>query len=87
MTEHAAAAAAGNGGANPMNSPSADIAAGSVGPTQFISFAIGDIKPVPRLAQTSRIDFPSDLVTIDDAMIAPIDLPSLPSRQEKGIVY
>jgi purine-binding chemotaxis protein CheW len=167
-------AAAGNGGAGPMDWSSADAAAGVAGATQFISFAIGadqygvdimsvreikgwsdithlpkqpdhvrgvlnlrgvmvpiidlrcrfgqglteatplhiviivqittrlvglladrvldivsceaaDIKPVPRLAQASRIDFLSGLATIDDAMIALIDLPSLLSRQEEGI--
>lgn len=174
MTEHAAAAAAGNGGAGPIDWSPADAAAGAAGPTQFISFAIGadqygvdimsvreikgwsdithlpkqpdhvrgvlnlrgvmvpiidlrcrfgqglteatplhiviivqiatrlvglladrvldivscesaDIKPVPRLAQASRIDFLSGLATIDDAMIALIDLPSLLSQQEESV--
>jgi hypothetical protein len=35
---------------------------------------------VPRLAQASRIDFLSGLATIDDDMIALIDLPRLLSR-------
>jgi purine-binding chemotaxis protein CheW len=166
MTEHAAAAAAGNGGAGPRDWSPADATTGAAGPTQFISFAIGadqygvdimsvreikgwsdithlpkqpdhvrgvlnlrgvmvpiidlrcrfgqglteatplhiviivqittrlvglladrvldivsceaaDIKPVPRLAQASRIDFLSGLATIDDDMIALIDLPHL----------
>ena len=41
----------------------------SVDPTQ--------IKPVPRVAQTQRLNFLSGLVTTDGAMIALIDLPNL----------
>jgi purine-binding chemotaxis protein CheW len=51
----------------------------------IVSCESADIKPVPRLAQASRIDFLSGLATIDDAMIALIDLPSLLSQQEESV--
>jgi purine-binding chemotaxis protein CheW len=35
------------------------------------------IQPVPRVVQAARLDFLSGIVTVDDAMIALIDLPSL----------
>jgi purine-binding chemotaxis protein CheW len=34
------------------------------------------IQPVPKIAQASRIEFLSGLVTVDDVMIALIDLPN-----------
>ena len=37
----------------------------------------GAVQPVPHIAQASRIDFLSGLVTVDNAMIALIDLPNL----------
>jgi purine-binding chemotaxis protein CheW len=36
-----------------------------------------EIKPVPKVAQSQRLNFLSGLVTTDDAMIALIDLPNL----------
>jgi purine-binding chemotaxis protein CheW len=39
------------------------------------------IQPVPRVAQASRVDFLSGLVTIEGTMIALIDLPNLLSMQ------
>jgi len=42
------------------------------------------IQPVPRVAQASRVDFLSGLVTIDGTMIALIDLPNLLSMQFDG---
>lgn len=48
------------------------------------------IQPVPRIAQASRIDFLSGLVTMDNAMIALIDLPhllSLSGSEEKAVSH
>jgi purine-binding chemotaxis protein CheW len=43
----------------------------------IVSIDASQIQPVPRIAQASRIDFLSGLVTVDNAMIALIDLPNL----------
>ena len=43
----------------------------------IVSSDASQIQPVPRIAQASRIEFLSGLVTVDDAMIALIDLPNL----------
>src|SRR5262247_4262546 len=43
----------------------------------IVSSDASEIQPVPRIAQASRIDFLSGLVTVDDSMIALIDLPNL----------
>src|SRR5262249_200802 len=43
----------------------------------IVSFNPSQIQPVPRIAQGSRTDFLSGLVTVDDAMIALINLPNL----------
>ncbi|MGE3986637.1 MAG: chemotaxis protein CheW [Pseudorhodoplanes sp.] len=43
----------------------------------IVSFEAAEIQPVPRIAQASRIDFLSGLVTVEDAMIALIDLRNL----------
>jgi purine-binding chemotaxis protein CheW len=43
----------------------------------IVSFEATQIQPVPRIAQTERLDFLSGLVTVDGAMIALIDLPHL----------
>jgi len=43
----------------------------------IVSSDASQIQPVPRIAQASRIDFLSGLVTVDDSMIALIDLPNL----------
>ena len=43
----------------------------------IVSLDAAQIQPVPRIAQGARIDFLSGLVTIDNAMIALIDLPNL----------
>ena len=43
----------------------------------IVSFDSSQIQPVPRIAQASRIDFLSGLVTIDNTMIALIDLQNL----------
>jgi purine-binding chemotaxis protein CheW len=49
----------------------------------IVSQDVSQIQPVPKIAQASRADFLSGLVTVDDAMIALIDLPNLlNSRQE-----
>jgi purine-binding chemotaxis protein CheW len=50
----------------------------------IISFDASKIQPVPHVAQASRVDFLSGLVTIDDAMIALIDLPHLLSEHPDG---
>jgi len=43
----------------------------------IVSFDASQIQPVPRIAEASRIDFLSGLVTVDGTMIALIDLPNL----------
>jgi purine-binding chemotaxis protein CheW len=43
----------------------------------IVSQDASQIQPVPKIAQGSRADFLSGLVTVDDAMIALIDLPNL----------
>ena len=43
----------------------------------IVSFDANQIQPVPKIAQASRIDFLSGLVTVESAMIALIDLPNL----------
>ena len=43
----------------------------------IVSIDTAKIQPVPRVAQASRIDFLSGLVTIEAGMIALIDLPNL----------
>ena len=43
----------------------------------IVSFDAADIQPVPRIAEASRVDFLSGLVTVEGQMIALIDLPSL----------
>jgi purine-binding chemotaxis protein CheW len=43
----------------------------------IVSLDASQIQPVPRIAQASRVEFLSGLVTIEGAMIALIDLPNL----------
>src|SRR3954447_14700125 len=43
----------------------------------IVSFDTSKIQPVPRVAQASRVNFLSGLVTVEGAMIALIDLPNL----------
>ena len=43
----------------------------------IVSFDPSQVQPVPKIAQASRIDFLSGLVTVDTAMIALIDLHNL----------
>jgi purine-binding chemotaxis protein CheW len=43
----------------------------------IVSLDPSQIQPVPRIAQASRVEFLSGLVTIENAMIALIDLPNL----------
>ena len=40
----------------------------------IVSFDMSQVQPVPKIAQASRIDFLSGLVTVENAMIALIDL-------------
>jgi len=47
----------------------------------IVSFARGKIQPVPRTAQGINTDFLAGLVTLDDTMIALIDLARLLSAQ------
>jgi purine-binding chemotaxis protein CheW len=47
----------------------------------IISFEASQFQPVPRVAQGSRADFLSGLVTVDGGLIALIDLPKLLSVQ------
>jgi purine-binding chemotaxis protein CheW len=56
----------------------------------IISCDAAKIQAVPRIAQASRIDFLSGLVTMDNAMIALIDLPhllSLSGSEEKAVSH
>jgi len=48
----------------------------------IVSIDPSRIQPVPRVAQASRIDFLSGLVTIESGMIALIDLPQLLSLSD-----
>ena len=43
----------------------------------IVSFEPSSVQPVPQVSQGSLISFLSGLVTIDDAMLALIDLPNL----------
>jgi purine-binding chemotaxis protein CheW len=43
----------------------------------IVSFDTSQVQPVPKIAQASRIDFLSGLVTVESAMIALIDLHNL----------
>jgi len=43
----------------------------------IVSFDASSIQAVPHIAHKARVDFLSGLVTVDDAMIALIDLPNL----------
>jgi purine-binding chemotaxis protein CheW len=43
----------------------------------IVSFDAAKIQAVPHIAHATRADFLSGLVTVDDAMIALIDLPNL----------
>jgi purine-binding chemotaxis protein CheW len=43
----------------------------------IVSVELSQVQPVPRIAQASRVDFLSGLVTINSGMIALIDLPRL----------
>jgi len=43
----------------------------------IVSFDATQIQPVPKIAQASRVDFLSGLVTVESALIALIDLPNL----------
>ncbi|HWV52963.1 chemotaxis protein CheW [Pseudorhodoplanes sp.] len=43
----------------------------------IVSFDASQVQPVPKIAQASRIDFLSGLVTVENAMIALIDLHNL----------
>jgi purine-binding chemotaxis protein CheW len=43
----------------------------------IVSFEPAQVQPVPRVAQASRVDFLSGLVTVDGAMLALIDLQNL----------
>ncbi len=43
----------------------------------IVSFDMSQVQPVPKIAQASRIDFLSGLVTVETAMIALIDLRNL----------
>jgi purine-binding chemotaxis protein CheW len=48
----------------------------------IVSQDASQIQPVPKIAQGSRTDFLSGLVTVEDAMIALIDLPNLLNPRE-----
>ncbi len=50
----------------------------------IVSLEAAQIQPVPRIAQARRVDFLSGLVTMDDAMIALIDLQNLLSIAVEG---
>jgi purine-binding chemotaxis protein CheW len=50
----------------------------------IVSQDVAQIQPVPKIAQASRAEFLSGLVTVDDAMIALIDLPDLLNSRPEG---
>jgi purine-binding chemotaxis protein CheW len=50
----------------------------------IVSFESAKVQPVPQIASSARLSFLSGLVTIDGAMIALIDLPSLLSIETPG---
>jgi purine-binding chemotaxis protein CheW len=43
----------------------------------IVSLDATEVQPVPRVVQSARLDFLSGIVTVDDVMIALIDLPHL----------
>jgi purine-binding chemotaxis protein CheW len=43
----------------------------------IVSFEVDQVQAVPKIAQASRVDFLSGLVTVEGALIALIDLPNL----------
>jgi purine-binding chemotaxis protein CheW len=47
----------------------------------IVSLDASQIQPVPRIARGARVDFLSGLATVDNAMIAVIDLPNLLALQ------
>jgi purine-binding chemotaxis protein CheW len=54
----------------------------------IVSFDEGQIQPVPKIAQASRIDFLCGLVTVEGSLIALIDLPNLltlPGAENLGV--
>ncbi len=50
----------------------------------IVSFDVAQVQPVPKIAQASRIDFLSGLVTVETSMIALIDLQNLLSLPVVG---
>ena len=52
----------------------------------IVSFEAGQIQPVPRVSNGTRVGFLSGLVTIESGMIALIDLPNLLSIADEGEV-
>ena len=51
----------------------------------IVSLDAATIQPVPRISQSSRIDFLSGLVTVDGALIALIDLQNLLALPGDGV--
>jgi purine-binding chemotaxis protein CheW len=47
----------------------------------IVAFEHAQVQPVPRVAQSGRIDFLSGLLTVENGMIALIDLPNLLTLQ------
>ncbi len=43
----------------------------------IVSFEPSQVQPVPRIANSARVNFLAGLITIEDAMLALIDLPNL----------
>jgi len=52
--------------------------------SDIISVDPAKIKPVPKVAQSTRLDFLSGIVTIDEALIALIELSNLLKKPEAG---
>lgn len=50
----------------------------------IVTFDVSQVQPVPRIVDGSRINFLAGLVTVDNGMIALIDLPNLLSAQIEG---
>jgi purine-binding chemotaxis protein CheW len=49
----------------------------------IVSFEPSQVQPVPKVAKSARADFLSGLVTIDNVMVALIDLPNLLTAQNE----
>jgi purine-binding chemotaxis protein CheW len=51
----------------------------------IVAFESAQVQPVPRVARTARVDFLSGLLTVENGMIALIDLPHLLTLQGEAV--